>query len=73
MSREEAQELIDAEHVYKKLGSKGTRDKCNDAQIAAAADAVANIPSDGNIDVSNWARMIEHQIRSRARSSEIHE
>jgi hypothetical protein len=64
-SRDEAQELIDAVSVYKTLGSKGSHVKCSNKRIVAAADAVANIPSDGNIDASNWARNIEHQIRSR--------
>jgi hypothetical protein len=66
-SRDEAQELIDAEHVHKTLDSKGSQARCSDKRIVAAADAVANIPSDGNIDASNWARRIEHQIRSRVK------
>ena len=66
-TREEAQELVDAQNVYKLLSSKTTKGQCSDARIIAAADTVANVPSDGNIDSANWARMIEHQLRSKAK------
>jgi hypothetical protein len=66
-TREEAQELVDAQNVYKLLSSKTTKGQCSDDQILAAADTVANVPGDGNIDAANWSRMIEHQLRSKAK------
>jgi hypothetical protein len=67
-TREEAQELIDAERIYKMLGDKGTRDRCSDVQIIAAADTIANVPSDGSIDVSKWMTVVEQQLRSRVKA-----
>jgi len=64
MSRDDAQELMDAERVYETLDGKSSQVRCSDKRLVAAADAVANIPSDGNIDASNWARKIEQKIRS---------
>ena len=66
-TREEAQELVDAQNVYKLLSGKTTKGQCSDARIVAAADTVANVPGDGNIDAANWARMIEHQLRSKVK------
>jgi hypothetical protein len=66
-TREEAQELVDAQNVYRLLSSKTTKGQCSDAQILAAADTVANVPGDGNIDAANWSRMIEHHLRSKAK------
>ena len=67
VSRDDAQELMDAEQVYETLDGKGSQARCSDKRLVAAADAVANIPSDGNIDASNWARKIEQKIRSRVK------
>ena len=55
VSRDDAQELMDAEQVYQTLDGKGSQARCSDKRLVAAADAVASIPSDGNIDASNWA------------------
>ena len=67
-TREEAQELIDAERVYKVLGDKGTRDRYSDKQIIAAADTIGNVPSNSSIDVSKWVTVVEQQLRSRVKA-----